>query len=124
MRVAARDDIHDCVIGTGVPHLGRGKHKPYLVQLENVMGEVAGIRRMGAASLDMAYVASGRLDGYWEEYLNAWDIAAGILLIREAGGFVTDIKGGDDMLTSGSVVCGNEMIRQRLKNLLSKPRKD
>ena len=120
MRVAARDDIHDCVIGTGVPHLGRGKHKPYLSQLERIMGEAAGIRRLGAASLDLAYVAAGRLDAYWEEYLNAWDIAAGIILVREAGGFVTDIKGGDDMLESGSVIAGNEIIRQRLKNALSR----
>ncbi|WP_316860777.1 inositol monophosphatase family protein [uncultured Cohaesibacter sp.] len=118
MRVAARDDIHDCVIATGVPHLGRGKHKPYLGQLEKVMGEVAGIRRMGAASIDLAYVASGRFDGYWEEFLSPWDIAAGILLVREAGGFATDINGGDKMFDTGSIVAGNEMICQRLRKSL------
>ncbi|TLP43010.1 MULTISPECIES: inositol monophosphatase family protein [Cohaesibacter] len=124
MRVAARDDIHDCVIGTGIPHLGRGKHRAYLGKMETVMGEVSGVRSMGSAALQLAYVAAGRLDGHFEEYLNAWDIAAGILLIREAGGFVTDIHGGDAMLENGSVVAGNELIRQRLKKLLDKPRQD
>ena len=114
MRVAGRDDFHDCVIATGVPHLGRGKHKPYLAQLEKIMGEVSGIRRLGAASLDLAYVASGRFDGYWEEFLSPWDMAAGILLVREAGGFVADINGGDDMLGTGTLVAGNELIRRHL----------
>lgn len=120
MRVAARDDFHDSVIGTGVPHLGRGKHKPYLEQLEKVMADVSGIRRLGAASLDLAYVAGGRFDGYWEEALNAWDIAAGIIMVREAGGFVTDINGGDKMLENGSVIAGNELIRTRLEKTLKK----
>ena len=86
------------MIGTGVPHLGRGHHGNYLVELRNVMGEVSGIRRLGAASLDLAYVAAGRLDGFWEDGLSPWDVAAGILLIREAGGFVSDRDGGQDML--------------------------
>nr|WP_319387932.1 inositol monophosphatase family protein [uncultured Cohaesibacter sp.] len=120
MRVAARDDIHDCVIGTGIPHLGRGKHKPYLAHLENVMADVSGIRRLGSAALDMAYVASGRFDGFWEESINAWDIAAGVLMVREAGGFVTDMEGGDKMLEIGSVIAGNELIRMRLEKILKK----
>ena len=120
MRVANRDDFHDCVIATGVPHLGRGQHKPYLKQLETVMAEVSGIRRMGAASLDLAYVASGRFDGYWEEYINAWDMAAGILMVREAGGFVTDITGGEKMLESGGIIAGNETVRRHLQHNLKK----
>ena len=120
MRVAARDDFHDCVIATGVPHLGRGKHKTYLTQLETVMADVSGIRRMGAASLDLAYVAAGRVDAYWEEWLNPWDIAAGILMVREAGGFVTDTNGGDKMLESGSVLAANETIRRHMQHALQK----
>ena len=81
-----------------MPHLGRGQHGNFLVELRNVMAEVSGIRRLGAASLDLAYVAAGRMDGFWEERLSPWDIAAGILLIREAGGFVSDRGGGQDML--------------------------
>ena len=122
MRVAGRIDYHDCVIATGIPHLGRGQHKPYLNQLETVMGEVSGIRRMGAVSLDMAYVAAGRFDGYWEENIFPWDMAAGILLVREAGGLVTDINGGDKMLETGSVLAANETIRRHLQHSLQKAR--
>lgn len=120
IRVSARRKLHDCVIGCGVPHLGRGQHGKFLVELRHVMGEVAGIRRMGAASLDLAYVAAGRLDGYWEDYLSAWDIAAGLILVREAGGFVSDTKGGQQMLDTGSVVAGNELIRIALFDQLQR----
>ena len=121
LRVAARTKLTDCVVGTGVPHLGRGHHGNYLVQLRNVMGEVAGVRRLGAAALDLAYVAAGRFDGFWEEGLGAWDVAAGILMIREAGGFVSDISGGQKMLDSGSIVAGNELIHKALLKTLAKP---
>src|SRR5262245_6165623 len=100
LRVSARNRLSDSVIGTGVPHLGRGHHGNYLIELRNVMGEVSGIRRMGAAAIDLAYVAAGRFDGFWEEGLSPWDVAAGIVLIREAGGFVTDRDGGQDMFAS------------------------
>ncbi|WP_319532882.1 inositol monophosphatase family protein [uncultured Cohaesibacter sp.] len=120
MRVAARDDFHDCVLGTGVPHLGRGKHKQYLTQLEAMMNEVSGLRRMGAASLDLAYVAAGRFDGHWEEWLSPWDIAAGVLMVREAGGFVTDINGGDKVLETGSLIAANETIRRHIQHTLQK----
>ena len=121
LRVAARTKLTDAVVGTGVPHLGRGHHGIYLVQLRNVMGEVAGVRRLGAAALDLAYVAAGRFDGFWEEGLGAWDVAAGILMIREAGGFVSDISGGQKMLDSGSIVAGNELIHKALLKTLAKP---
>jgi myo-inositol-1(or 4)-monophosphatase len=120
MRVAARRAISDCVIGTGIPHLGRGHHGQALLDLKNVMGEAAGIRRFGAASLDLAWLAAGRIDGFWEDYLSPWDIAAGVLMIREAGGFVSDRNGGQDMFGSGTIVAGNELVHKGLLGLLTK----
>ena len=108
-------------MGTGVPHLGRGHHGTYLVELRNVMAEVSGIRRLGSAALDLAYVAAGRLDGFWEDRLSPWDIAAGVLLVREAGGFVTDKAGGQAMFDNGEVVAGNEAIHRILLKTLKKP---
>jgi myo-inositol-1(or 4)-monophosphatase len=121
LRVAARRNLNDSVIGTGVPHLGRGDHGRYLVELRNVMGEVSGIRRMGAAALDLAYVAAGRLDGFWEDNLHPWDMAAGMLLIRESGGFVTDKAGGQDIFETGGIVAGNEAIHGALVKMLKRP---
>jgi len=121
LRVAGRTKLSDAVIGTGVPHLGRGHHGNFLVELRNVMGEVSGIRRLGSAALDLAYVAAGRMDGFWEPGLAPWDIGAGILLIREAGGFCSDMAGGQDMLDTGSVVAGNEAIHRALLKTLKKP---
>jgi myo-inositol-1(or 4)-monophosphatase len=121
LRVASRSKLSDCVIATGIPHLGRGHHGKALVDLRNVMSEVSGIRRMGAASLDLAYVAAGRLDGYWEDWLSAWDMAAGMLIVREAGGFTSDRTGGQDVLSGGSIVAGNEQIHKALLKTLAKP---
>ncbi|MDF1599473.1 inositol monophosphatase family protein [Mesorhizobium sp. YIM 152430] len=121
LRVAGRSRLSDCVIATGIPHLGRGHHGKALVDLRNVMGEVSGIRRMGAASLDLAYVAAGRVDGYWEDWLSAWDMAAGMLIVREAGGFTSDRTGGQDILSGGSIVAGNEVIHKALLKTLAKP---
>ena len=121
LRVGARKALSDAVIGTGTPHLGRGNHGKYLVELRHVMGEVAGIRRMGSASLDLAYVAAGRFDGFWERDLAAWDMAAGLLLIREAGGWSTDAEGGSKPLEAGSIVCGNEHIAKALREVIQRP---
>jgi myo-inositol-1(or 4)-monophosphatase len=121
LRVAARTKLSDAVVGCGIPHLGRGHHGNFLVELRNVMNEVAGVRRMGSAALDLAYVAAGRMDGYWETGLSAWDIAAGLLLVREAGGFASEPDGGQDMLDSGNVVAGNETIHRALVKTLSRP---
>lgn len=121
LRVAARSKLSDAVIGTGVPHLGRGQHGNYLIELRHAMGEVAGIRRMGSAALDLAYVAAGRLDGFWESWLAPWDMAAGILLVREAGGFVSDRAGAQDMLDNGTIVAGNEIIHRALLKTVNKP---
>lgn len=121
MRIAGRRKLEDCVIGTGIPHLGRGKHGHYLVELRNIMAEVAGVRRLGAAALDLAYVAAGRLDGFFEDGLQAWDMAAGILMVREAGGFVSDKDGGPDIFEKKNIVCGNEHVHAALLKNLKKP---
>ncbi|MCJ7994072.1 inositol monophosphatase [Rhizobium cremeum] len=121
IRVAARKVLSDSVIGCGIPHLGRGAHGKFLVELRHVMGEAAGVRRMGAAALDLAYVAAGRLDGFWEAGLSPWDMAAGLLMIREAGGFVSDMHGGTEMFHTGTVVAGNEYIRKELIEVLGRP---
>ena len=121
LRVSARKNLSDSVIGCGVPHLGRPQHGRFLVQLRHVMGEVAGIRRMGAAALDLAYVAAGRFDGFWEEYLSPWDVAAGVILIREAGGFVSDMKGGNDFIEGGTIVAGNEHVHKALLETANRP---
>ncbi len=121
LRVANRTRLTDCVIGTGVPHLGRGHHGNYLLELRNIMGEVSGIRRLGSAALDLAYVAAGRFDGFWEDALKPWDIGAGIVLIREAGGFVTDRNGRMDGLDGSSIIAGNELIYRALLKQLKQP---
>jgi len=114
MRVAARRELADAVLATGIPHLGRGQHGQALIDLRNIMGEVSGIRRFGAAALDLAYVAAGRVDGFWEDDLKPWDMAAGMLMVREAGGYLSDRSGGQDMLENGSIVAGNEDIQAKL----------
>jgi myo-inositol-1(or 4)-monophosphatase len=119
MRVSARSELTDCVIATGIPHHGRGNHGPYLKTLGRVMATVAGIRRAGTASLDLAYVAAGRCDGYWETGLQPWDMAAGLLLVKEAGGFVTEVDGGKSPLASGSVLATNAKIHKGLQGILN-----
>jgi myo-inositol-1(or 4)-monophosphatase len=121
LRVAGRAKLTDAVIGCGVPHLGRGQHGNFLIELRNVMAEVSGVRRLGSAALDLAYVAAGRMDGFWETGLSSWDIAAGILLVREAGGFVSDMDGAQGMLDNGEVVAGNELIQRALLKTVKKP---
>ena len=95
LRVAARSHLADAVIATGMPFMGRGDQAVYLKELAALMPDVAGIRRFGAAALDLAWVAAGRFDGFWERGLSPWDVAAGLLILREAGGFATDLDGGE-----------------------------
>jgi myo-inositol-1(or 4)-monophosphatase len=83
-----------------------------------MMGQTAGIRRFGTASLDLAFVAAGRFDGFWERGIQAWDMAAGIILVREAGGMVADLDGGQDMLTKGSILVSNEYLQPLLLKAL------
>jgi myo-inositol-1(or 4)-monophosphatase len=118
IRVAARTELADCVIATGVPHRGRPGHAAYLQELGAVMQATAGVRRMGAAALDLAWTAAGRFDGFWEHGLRAWDLAAGIVILREAGGFVSDADGGARMLDQGSIVAGNEAVHRNMLKLL------
>lgn len=107
LRVSARRDLSSAVIGTGIPFQTRGDHPTYVKTLAAVMARTAGVRRIGAAALDLAYVAAGRFDGFWESDLNAWDVAAGILMVREAGGFVEDIDGRDTALNTGNIIATN-----------------
>ncbi|MDB5656373.1 MAG: Inositol(or 4)-monophosphatase [Tardiphaga sp.] len=117
LRVAGRKQLSECVIACGLPHIGRGDHELSRREMTSLQPKVAGLRRFGAASLDLAFVAAGRLDGYWERNLQPWDIAAGIVLIKEAGGTVGDIHGGD-VLKTGNVVCGNEFVNGELTRIL------
>jgi myo-inositol-1(or 4)-monophosphatase len=118
IRVAARDRLDDCVVATGIPHRGREGHDIYLRQLAAIMTSVSGIRRLGAAALDLAWVAAGRYDAYWEEGIKPWDIAAGLVILREAGGIASDVSGGKTMLESGSILAGNERVHRALLKLL------
>lgn len=118
LRVAGRREMTQCVFATGVPHLGRPAHGDFLVQLRQVMRNSAGVRRFGAAAIDLCYVAAGRFDGFWETGLSPWDMAAGILMVREAGGYVTDFDGGNEMFSKTSIVAGNELIRASLLETL------
>ncbi|MFD2236194.1 inositol monophosphatase family protein [Aureimonas populi] len=123
IRVAARQHLPEMLFGTGIPFLGRGDHARFLFEMRHVMAECSGVRRIGAASLDLAYVAAGRLDGFWERDLAPWDLAAGIALVREAGGFVTSIEGRPVDHMAGDLVCGNEFAHKTLSGLLARAQK-
>lgn len=114
IRVAARKSLADALLTTGIPHRGRLGHERFLKETGALMREVAGIRRTGSAALDLAFIAAGRFDGYWERNLKAWDLAAGIVMVREAGGFVTDLNGKDTMLDSGEVIASNLSMHKAL----------
>ena len=114
LRVAARTKMEEAVLATGIPFLGHGQHATFLKELHSVSQRVAGVRRFGAAALDLAWVAAGRYDGYWERDLSKWDVAAGILLVTEAGGRVTTADGEDDVLGTGSVCAGNLELQPQL----------
>ena len=118
LRVAARRDFADALIGCGIPHLGKKGHEGFRVEFAAVMARASNLRRLGAAALDLCFVAQGSYDGFWERELQPWDIAAGILIIKEAGGYVTDADGGTDILGTGSICAGNEAIHTQLLALL------
>ncbi len=123
LRVSGRRKLSDAIIGCGIPHLGkRAEHAPWLTEAELMMGRVSNLRRLGAAAIDLCYVAAGRYDGYWERSLHSWDIAAGIVMVREAGATVTDCDGGADMLDKGSVCVGNEAVQPQMLDLLKQTR--
>jgi myo-inositol-1(or 4)-monophosphatase len=118
IRVSARGALPDSVIATGIPFMGRAGHERFLAEAKAIMSEVAGVRRFGSAALDLAYVAAGRYDGFWEHGLAAWDMAAGLLLVREAGGFVTDLDGGEAMLENGEILAANDKLHRPLLSIL------
>ena len=119
LRVAARTRLDEAVVATGIPFLGHGQHARFLKELHQVSQRTAGVRRFGSAALDLAWVAAGRFDAYWERDLNAWDLAAGVLLVTEAGGKVTDADGGSDAPGAGSVCAANlelhPLLAERLR---------
>ena len=118
LRVAARKSLADALVTTGIPHRGRDNHARFLKEMGRLMQEVAGIRRSGSAALDLAFVAAGRFDAYWEHNLKAWDIAAGIVMVREAGGLVSDLSGGDKFLESGDVLAANTTLHKAFGGIL------
>jgi len=118
LRVAARKRLADAVVACALPHPSRGDVELTRSEHSTVQDRVAGLRRLGAAALDLAWVAAGRLDAYWERGLSPWDMAAGIALVREAGGFVTDLNGRDDMINTGSVLAANEDIHGHMLRAL------
>jgi len=118
LRVSARRQLSESVIGTGMPFGARAGQTGYLETLETIMRATSGVRRMGSAALDLAYVAAGRYDGFWELGLAPWDIAAGILLVREAGGYVSDMAGGHDMMTTGDVLAANDHLHLPLARMI------
>jgi myo-inositol-1(or 4)-monophosphatase len=118
IRVAARQRLADAIVACGLPHYGRGDLALARNEIAVAQRAFAGLRRYGAATLDLAWIAAGRLDAYWERDLSPWDLAAGSLLVREAGGFITDIDGGDAILQKGNVVAGNETMHRELLRLL------
>lgn len=110
IRVANRRRLEDTVVVTGIPHRGRAGKEGYLPQLATMMERTSGIRRFGSAALDLAWVAAGRFDGYWEGGLKPWDLGAGVVLVLEAGGTVSEVNGGQGMLQSGSILATNPVL--------------
>ena len=118
LRVSARRDLSEALIGTGMPHLGRGDLDQWVRIYREVAPQVAGVRRFGSAALDLAWVAAGRIDGFFETDLDIWDVAAGMLLVREAGGYVSDYRGGDQAVARRELIAANDGLHSRLHRLL------
>ena len=118
LRVSGRSRLPEALLATGIPFHGGKEHDRFNSELGLVMPEVAGVRRFGAAALDLAYVAAGRYDGFWEWGLNPWDICAGIVLVQEAGGLLSEIDGGRDFYGSGNILAANASLHHTLGDLL------
>lgn len=118
MRVAARREMVECLVSTNIPRHGQKGHARHMQEQALIMKETAGIRCSGSTALDLAYVAAGRLDGIWQRGPQAWDFAAGIIMLREAGGFVSAIDGSPNMFGSGTILAGNERIHKKLGDLV------
>jgi myo-inositol-1(or 4)-monophosphatase len=119
IQVSEENDLAMALVGTGIPHNNRPeRHEQYLAVLSEVMRGSAGIRRFAAAALDLCYVGAGRLDAFFEMGLSPWDVAAGALIVREAGGRVAEPSGGDDVVRSGNVLATNGRLHARMQDLL------
>ncbi|GAB4130661.1 MAG: inositol monophosphatase family protein [Rhodothalassiaceae bacterium] len=118
LRVSSRTGLKAALLATGIPFAGKPGRERFLAEMAALMPEVAGIRRFGAAALDLAYVAAGRYDGFWESDLSPWDMAAGILIVREAGGFATDLDGGRHIFETGSIIAANPDLHPAMSRIL------
>ncbi len=123
IRVSSRARLDESLIATGAPHKGHGDSPVFLAEIEAIMNATAGVRCWGAAALDLAYVAAGRFDGFWERDLSPWDVAAGIIIVREAGGLVSQINGTAIHIDSPSILAGNGALHSPLAKLLGAARK-
>ena len=119
LRVSGRRYLDEALIGTGIPHLGRGETESWGKIYSAVAPEVCGIRRFGSASLDLAWVAAGRMDGFWEDDLDIWDTAAGVILVKEAGGFLSDYRGQDRSFERREYLAANSELHSKLHKLVA-----
>ena len=124
LRVSGRRRLDEALLATGLAFKGRDKGESFLAELDRAMSETAGVRRFGSAALDLAYVAAGRYEGFWERNLGPWDVAAGIVLVREAGGFVSEIEGAGRPESGRSVLAANDLLHRPLQRLLAGGRAD
>ena len=120
LRVAARISLADAVFACGDPHSNREGREAFIAEIDRLLPKISGLRRMASSALDLAWVAAGRVDGFWERGLAPWDIAAGIVLVREAGGIVTDIHNGSQFLEQGNIIASNDVLHRLLMQYLKK----
>ncbi len=120
IRISQQKTLNNALLATGFPYHDFSYLDSYMNSLKSFITSTAGIRRAGSAALDLAYVACGRVDGYWEFNLRPWDIAAGALIVQEAGGLVTDFKGGEDYLTSGNILTANPKLYKEMAQTITK----
>ena len=118
LRVSNRSILSDCLIGTGLP-FGKRTYNNYLTEIDQILKSTAGIRRLGSAALDLAYVAAGKLDGFWEKDINLWDISSGVLMVKEAGGKTSKVNGENWSIESREILASNNKIHEDLKKKLS-----
>jgi myo-inositol-1(or 4)-monophosphatase len=123
LRVAVRSNLADIIVGSGAPFMGKGGREEFLKEIDAVLAATSGIRRFGSAALDLAWVATGRFDAFWERRLQPWDIAAGQLLVREAGGMVSDLTGREQMLQSGDILAANDTLHKTLLAMIREAEK-
>ena len=118
LRVAARSNLADIIVASGAPFMGKDGREEFLKEADSILSATSGIRRFGSAALDLAWVAAGRFDAFWERKLQPWDIAAGLLLVREAGGIVSDLTGREQMLKSGDILAANDTLHRTLLSMI------